>query len=110
VASQKSVTNLSSCKRETPRRKGVALPNILKGHRFKVICSASFNWLLDGSIVGVYLLVTMVAGLMVRENLTFICDQFYAQKSHHPSDLSRKLLRQDGKQEDGDAIARANVL
>ena len=26
-----------------------------------------FNWLLDGSIVGVYLLVTMVAGLMVRK-------------------------------------------
>ncbi|MDD4872630.1 MAG: sodium:solute symporter family protein [Kiritimatiellae bacterium] len=27
---------------------------------------ANFNWLLDGSIVGAYLLVTMVAGLMVR--------------------------------------------
>jgi SSS family solute:Na+ symporter len=27
----------------------------------------NFNWLLDGSIVGVYLLVTMVAGLMVRK-------------------------------------------
>ena len=27
----------------------------------------SFNWLLDGSIVGAYLLVTMVAGLMVRK-------------------------------------------
>ncbi|HEY8228269.1 MAG TPA: sodium:solute symporter family protein [Pyrinomonadaceae bacterium] len=27
----------------------------------------SFNWLLDGSIVGVYLLVTMIAGLMVRK-------------------------------------------
>ncbi len=26
-----------------------------------------FNWLLDGSIVGVYLLVTMAAGLMVRK-------------------------------------------
>ena len=26
-----------------------------------------FNWLLDGSIVGLYLLVTMVAGLMVRK-------------------------------------------
>jgi len=26
-----------------------------------------FNWLLDGSIVGVYLLATMVAGLMVRK-------------------------------------------
>jgi SSS family solute:Na+ symporter len=26
-----------------------------------------FNWLLDGSIVGVYLLVTMVAGLMMRK-------------------------------------------
>jgi SSS family solute:Na+ symporter len=26
-----------------------------------------FNWLLDGSIVGVYLLVTMIAGLMVRK-------------------------------------------
>jgi SSS family solute:Na+ symporter len=26
-----------------------------------------FNWLLDGSIVGVYLLITMVAGLMVRK-------------------------------------------
>src|SRR5438552_17239702 len=25
-----------------------------------------FNWLLDGSIVGLYLLATMVAGLMVR--------------------------------------------
>src|SRR2546421_1806652 len=25
-----------------------------------------FNWLLDGSIVGVYLVATMVAGLMVR--------------------------------------------
>ncbi len=27
----------------------------------------NFNWLLDGSIVGVYLLATMVAGLMVRK-------------------------------------------
>jgi len=27
----------------------------------------NFNWLLDGSIVGLYLLVTMVAGLMVRK-------------------------------------------
>jgi SSS family solute:Na+ symporter len=27
----------------------------------------TFNWLLDGSIVGVYLIVTMVAGLMVRK-------------------------------------------
>ncbi len=26
-----------------------------------------FNWLLDGSIVGFYLLATMVAGLMVRK-------------------------------------------
>ncbi|MBO0721158.1 MAG: sodium:solute symporter family protein, partial [Blastocatellia bacterium] len=26
-----------------------------------------FNWLLDGSIVGVYLLVTMIAGLMMRK-------------------------------------------
>lgn len=26
-----------------------------------------FNWLLDGSIVGVYLLITMIAGLMVRK-------------------------------------------
>jgi len=29
----------------------------------------NFNWLLDGSIVGVYLLVTMIAGLMVRKYL-----------------------------------------
>jgi SSS family solute:Na+ symporter len=27
----------------------------------------NFNWLLDGSIVWLYLLVTMVAGLMVRK-------------------------------------------
>jgi solute:Na+ symporter, SSS family len=27
----------------------------------------NFNWLLDGSIVGVYLLVTMIAGLMMRK-------------------------------------------
>ncbi len=27
----------------------------------------NFNWLLDGSIVGLYLIVTMVAGLMVRK-------------------------------------------
>lgn len=27
----------------------------------------NFNWLLDGSIVGVYLLITMAAGLMVRK-------------------------------------------
>src|SRR3954470_9404412 len=27
----------------------------------------NFNWLLDGSIVGLYLLVTMVAGLAVRK-------------------------------------------
>src|SRR6186713_3337291 len=27
----------------------------------------NFNWLLDGSIFGLYLLVTMVAGLMVRK-------------------------------------------
>src|SRR6188472_1476283 len=27
----------------------------------------NFNWLLDGSIVGLYLLVTMAAGLMVRK-------------------------------------------
>jgi solute:Na+ symporter, SSS family len=27
----------------------------------------NFNWLLDGSIVGVYLLITMIAGLMVRK-------------------------------------------
>src|SRR6201988_2770202 len=27
----------------------------------------NFNWLLDGSIGGLYLLVTMVAGLMVRK-------------------------------------------
>src|SRR2546423_14733886 len=27
----------------------------------------SFNWLLDGSIVGVYLVATMGAGLMVRK-------------------------------------------
>src|SRR6266545_4756728 len=29
----------------------------------------NFNWLLDGSIVGVYLLATMIAGLMVRYKL-----------------------------------------
>ena len=27
----------------------------------------NFNWLLDGSIVGLYLLVTMAAGLYVRK-------------------------------------------
>jgi solute:Na+ symporter, SSS family len=27
----------------------------------------NFNWLLDGSIVGVYLLITMIAGLMMRK-------------------------------------------
>src|SRR3982750_1165465 len=27
----------------------------------------NFNWLLDGSIVGVYLLATMIAGVMVRK-------------------------------------------
>ena len=27
----------------------------------------NFNWLLDGSIVGLYLLATMAAGLMVRK-------------------------------------------
>ena len=27
----------------------------------------NFNWLLDGSIIGVYLLATMIAGLMVRK-------------------------------------------
>jgi len=27
----------------------------------------NFNWLLDGSIVGIYLVVTMIAGLMVRK-------------------------------------------
>src|SRR3954465_8756575 len=27
----------------------------------------NFNWLLDGSIVGIYLLATMMAGLMVRK-------------------------------------------
>src|SRR3982751_4321475 len=27
----------------------------------------NFNWLLDGSIVGIYLLATMIAGLMVRK-------------------------------------------
>jgi solute:Na+ symporter, SSS family len=27
----------------------------------------NFNWLLDGSIVGVYLVATMAAGLMVRK-------------------------------------------
>ncbi|MCY2992438.1 MAG: hypothetical protein NTY19_31845 [Planctomycetota bacterium] len=27
----------------------------------------NFDWLLDGSIVGLYLLATMVAGLMVRK-------------------------------------------
>src|SRR4029079_1323435 len=27
----------------------------------------NFNWLLDGSIVGLYLIVTMVAGLAVRK-------------------------------------------
>ena len=27
----------------------------------------NFNWLLDGSIVGIYLLVTMIAGLWVRK-------------------------------------------
>jgi SSS family solute:Na+ symporter len=27
----------------------------------------NFNWLLDGSIVGLYLLMTMIAGLMVRK-------------------------------------------
>jgi SSS family solute:Na+ symporter len=27
----------------------------------------NFNWLLDGSIVGVYLLITMIAGLWVRK-------------------------------------------
>src|SRR6266700_3187104 len=26
-----------------------------------------FNWLLDGSIIGVYLLATMIAGIMVRK-------------------------------------------
>src|SRR5918996_6459628 len=29
--------------------------------------TTNFNWLLDGSIVGLYLLVTMIAGLMVRK-------------------------------------------
>src|SRR3954470_12766481 len=27
----------------------------------------NFNWLLDGSIVGIYLLATMIAGVMVRK-------------------------------------------
>lgn len=31
----------------------------------------NFNWYIDGSIVGVYLLVTMIAGLMVRKSKTF---------------------------------------
>ena len=26
----------------------------------------NFSWLVDGSIVGVYLLLTMIAGIMVR--------------------------------------------
>lgn len=34
-----------------------------------------FNWLLDGSIVGLYLLITMVAGVMVRKYATNV-DRF----------------------------------
>ncbi len=33
-----------------------------------------FNWLLDGSIVGVYLLATMIAGLMVRKYVSRVED------------------------------------
>src|SRR6188768_3305693 len=35
----------------------------------------NFNWLLDGSIVGVYLLITMAAGLYVRKYVGRV-DQF----------------------------------
>ena len=31
-----------------------------------VSATTHFNWLLDGSIVGIYLLATMIAGIMVR--------------------------------------------
>lgn len=31
------------------------------------VTTSHFNWALDGSIVGIYLLVTMIAGLMVRK-------------------------------------------
>lgn len=34
----------------------------------------NFNWLLDGSIVGVYLLITMVAGLYVRKYVSKVDD------------------------------------
>ncbi|MCU0784039.1 MAG: hypothetical protein MUF81_08330 [Verrucomicrobia bacterium] len=35
----------------------------------------NFNWLLDGSIVGVYLLATLIAGLMVRKYVSRV-DRF----------------------------------
>ena len=34
----------------------------------------NFNWLLDGSIVGLYLLVTMAAGLSVRKYVSKVDD------------------------------------
>src|SRR2546423_15526937 len=36
-------------------------------HHFLAAGDVHFNWLLDGSIVGVYLLATMIAGIMVRK-------------------------------------------
>ena len=35
--------------------------------RWALLADTHFNWAVDGSIVGVYLLATMIAGIMVRK-------------------------------------------
>src|SRR5205814_10228971 len=39
-----------------------------------------FNWLLDGSIVGLYLLATMIAGIMVRKYVGGVEDFLVARR------------------------------
>ena len=39
-----------------------------------------FNWWLDGSIVGVYLLATMIAGIMVRKYVGKVEDFLVARR------------------------------
>ena len=45
----------------------------------------NFNWLLDGSIVGLYLLVTMVAGLMVRKYVGKVEQFLVAGREMYPA-------------------------
>src|SRR5947207_8816193 len=66
----KSPANLSSCRIPRLRNELSACPVSIPHMRISpdlLAAGTHFNWYVDGSIVGVYLLATMIAGVMVRK-------------------------------------------